>query len=80
MTSEQLGLELVSEGETLRLYDPQGGEYLRTYAQAETQRVTAQQRAEAADRRAQSEQQRAEVAEAELNRLRQELDALRRQQ
>ena len=100
MTSEQLGLELVVEGETMRFHDPVTGEFLRTYAQAETQRLTQERRAErenkraeAADRRAaeearraeiakqeaQAQAQRAEAAEAELKRLRQELDALRRQ-
>ncbi len=93
MTSEQLGLELVVEGETLRVYDPVAGEYLLTYAQAEAQRLQQQQRAEeeaqraeaetqraeAADQRAKVEAQRAQTAEAELDRLRKELDALRQQ-
>ena len=87
MTSEQLGLELVIEGETLRFYDPASGEFLPTYEQAETQRLAQERRAEAADRRAEAadrhaaeEARRAEAAEAELERLRKELDALRRQQ
>ena len=93
MTSEQLGLELVIEGETLRLYDPAAGVFLPTYDQAETQRLAetlraeveakraeaANQRAQEAERRAEEETQRAQTAEAELERLRQELDALRRQ-
>ncbi len=93
MFSEQLGLELVMEGETLRFYDPASGEWLRTYEQAETQRLAQEQRAqaeaqraqaeaqraEAADQRADSEKQRAESAEAELARLRAELEALRQQ-
>ena len=93
MTSEQLGLELVIDGETLRFYNPAKGEWLRTYDQAETQRLLQQQRAEAADRRAETEKQRAEaeaqraeaadkraaVAEAEVARMRAEIKALRRQ-
>ncbi len=43
MFSEQLGLELVMEGETLRFYDPATGEWLRTYEQAETQRLAQEQ-------------------------------------
>ena len=61
MSSEQLALELVIEGETLRFYDPLRQRWLRTYEEAET------------------EAQRADVAEAELNRLRQELETLRQQ-
>ena len=93
MTSERLGLELVIEGEMMRLYDPASGEFLRTYEQAETQRLEETQRAEQEARRAEAEQmrareearraqqatQRAETAEAELERLRQELNVLRQQ-
>ena len=108
MTSEQLGLELVIEGDTLRFYDPANGEWLRTYEQAETQRLASEaraeaadrraeaearraqkeaQRAEAADRRAQEEAQRAEAAdrraeaaEAEMARMRAQMEAIRQQE
>ncbi len=60
MTSEQLGLELVVEGETLRLYDPASGKFLPTYAQAEAQRLQEMQRAEQETKRAESEAQRAQ--------------------
>ncbi len=86
MFSEQLGLELVIEGKTLRFYDPLQQKWLLTYKEAETQRVAQEQRAqaeahraEAADQRAESEKQRAETAEAELARLRAEIEALRQQ-
>ena len=63
MVSEQLGLELVIEGETLRFYDPFMGEWLLTYEQAENQRIASEVRVEA--------------AEAELARLRTEIEVLR---
>ena len=59
MTSEQLGLELVIEGKTLRFYDPARGEWLRTYEQAETQRLASERRAETEARRAETEARRA---------------------
>ena len=79
MFSEQLGLELVIEGENLRFYDPANGEWLRTYEQAETQRLAQEQRAQAEAQRAEAADQRAETAEAELARLRAEIEALRQQ-
>jgi hypothetical protein len=66
--SEELGLDLVMEGERLRLYDPAAGEYLRTYSEA------------GAERRAERERQRADAAEAMLAQLRAELESLRQQQ
>ena len=77
--SAQLGLELVMVGEAMRFFDPQKGEWLRTYTEAEAQRLAAMRRAEAATRRAEAEAQRANNAEAENARLRTELEALRRQ-
>lgn len=62
--SEQLELELVQEGERMRLYDPVRGEYL----------LTAVEQAQ----RAEQEAQRADAAEAEAARLRAELESLRR--
>jgi hypothetical protein len=55
VTSEELGLELVNNGKTLRLYNPQTGEFLRTPAE------------EAASRRAEAE--RAERLAAKLREL-----------
>ena len=61
MVSEQLGLELVIEGETLRFYDPLRRKWLRTYEEAETDAL------------------RVEAMEAELARMRAEMEALRQQ-
>jgi Uma2 family endonuclease len=119
MVSEQLGLELVMEGERLRLWDPVKGEWLLSHVESEQARVSAEasrvaeaearqfaerraaaaseaqaqeaqarevaeQRAEAeaqarelADQRAKAEAQARADAEAELQRLRAELAALR---
>ena len=84
--SEILGLDLVIEGEDLRLYDPQTEQWLLTpleltkRLEEEKQRVEveARARAEAENARQKSENARRE-AEAENARLRAELDALRRQ-
>ena len=57
--SEQLGLDLVQNGEDLRLFDPQRGEFLPTAVEPA---------------------RRIESAEAEITRLRAELEALRRPQ
>jgi Uma2 family endonuclease len=70
--SEQLGLDLVQIGETVRFFEPQQQEFL----------LTAQEQADRArleSRRAAEEARRAEAAEAENARLRAELDALRSQ-
>ena len=58
MFSEQLGLELAVQHDALRFYDPVRGEWLRTYEEAEAQRL---------------------AAEAELAKVRAELEALRQQ-
>ncbi len=63
--SEQLGLDLVQEGERLRLYNPAKGEFLPTAL-------------EQADRLA-AEARRAQDAEAEVARLRAEIETLKRQ-
>jgi Uma2 family endonuclease len=68
MWSAQLGLYLVPQDRDLRLYDPVKGEFLRTYDQAEGERLAALQLIE-------EERRRAEKAEAELARLRAELEA-----
>jgi Uma2 family endonuclease len=90
--SEQLGLELVIEGEGLRLFDPVKGEWLLSAlelaqvraAEAEARKF-AERRAEAeaqargiAEQRAAAERQARVEAEQELDRLRAELTALRR--
>ena len=72
MRSEQLNLDLVVEGERLRLYDPVQGRFLPTPQEAQAQAAAAEARAENAEARADS-------AEAENERLRAELEALRRQ-
>ena len=61
--SEQLGLDLVQDGERLRLFDPATGRFLMT--------------AQEALQFAAAEASRAAAAEAEMARLRAELEALR---
>ncbi len=65
LRSEQLGLDLMADGLRLRLYDPVRGRFLPSIGKA--------------DDRADAEAARAQTAEAENDRLRAELDALRRQ-
>jgi Uma2 family endonuclease len=77
--SEQLGLELATEGQFLRLYDPVQQEWLPTSMELVQRAEELVQRAEAEKRRAEVEKQRAEIAEAEIARLRAELEALRQQ-
>jgi Uma2 family endonuclease len=91
--SDQLGLDLVWEGETVRLFDPKTGDWLRTpaeefqraeearqlAAEAEMRAREATQRANEAELRAQAEAQARQDAEAEAQRLRAELEALRAQ-
>jgi len=72
LRSEQLGLDLVQEGERMRLYDPVRREWLLTP-------VEQARRAEQEAQRAEQEAQRAVSAEAEVARLRAELEALRRE-
>ncbi|MBV9852641.1 MAG: Uma2 family endonuclease [Armatimonadetes bacterium] len=68
--SEQLGLDLVQQGELLRLYDPRKAAFLPT-----TFELSQQVMAEA--RRAEAEARRATEAEAEVERLRAEIARLR---
>ena len=63
MHSEQLGLDLVQQGETLRLFDPQRGVFLPTGLEMA--------------RRAEAEAEARAEAESEVARLRAELAALR---
>lgn len=75
--SEQLGLDLVQDGEMLRLYDPATGEFLPT-SQEQANLIREQaDRLAAEARRAEEQDQRAAAAEAELVRLRAEIAALR---
>ena len=71
--SEQLGLDLVQVGETLRLYDPQTRQFLPT-PQEQAERIAVEAR------RAEAEASRAQDAEAEVARLRAEIAALRKGQ
>jgi Uma2 family endonuclease len=75
--SEQLGLDLIVEGEWLRYYDPLTGELLLSASELAAKAEAEAQARISAERRAEAEAQRAEKAEAELARLRAELDALR---
>lgn len=84
--SKELGLFLMAEGEYLRYFDPQRGAKLPTYREAREQARAESQLAEAATQRADAEAQRANdeaqariEAEAEIERLRAELEALRKQ-
>lgn len=67
MSSAVLGLELHTRGNTLRLFDPASGQYLRTYAEeAETLR--------AVEARVAEEIQKRHTAEAEMAHLRRLLE------
>ncbi len=91
LASENLGLELVIVQRRLRLYDPARGEYLSTLEEVERQRRAALQQANEATERAERESERADEAlqraerearayaeaEAEIARLRAELERLR---
>src|SRR6516162_1618280 len=70
LPSKVLGLHLERSGQELRLYDPRTGVWLPTPAEARTRAEA--ERVEAAEACAR--------AEAEVERLRRELDSLRRQQ
>ncbi|HZW30877.1 MAG TPA: Uma2 family endonuclease [Isosphaeraceae bacterium] len=82
LPSQVLGLRLERDGAKLRLWDPATGQRLPTPQEA---RAAAEHRAEAADRRAGEQRHRAEAAEAaqrrhaeEIERLRREIESLRR--
>jgi Uma2 family endonuclease len=82
--SELLGLDLVQEGERLRLWDPAKQEWLLSplelaqAREAERERAQAEaHRAQAEAQRADAERRRADEAIAEAARLRAELEALR---
>lgn len=69
--SEQLELEMVQQGEWLRLYDPRAGEWLLSDLELSA-------RAEEDRRKALEEQRRADEAEEEIRRLRAQIDEMRR--
>ncbi len=75
--SEELGLELHPRGHELRLFDPQSGTWLLTYAEQQARADAERRRAETERRRAETERRRAEAAEAEVARLRAQLARLR---
>lgn len=77
--SEQLGLDLVMQGETLRLYDPERKRFLPTLQEAEAQARNEAKRAEAETARAEAEAQARARLEADNERLRADLEAVRRQ-
>lgn len=76
--SEQLRLHLVQDGERLRLYDPDRGEWLLTPLELDGARNAERRRADAEHQRAEAEARAREAAEAETARLKAELEALRR--
>ena len=89
LPSRILGLHLEREGTKLRLFDPVSGVRLPTRSEradtAEHRAEAERQRAEAERQRAEAERQRAEAAETarrhdaeEMERLRREIEALRR--
>ena len=87
MYSEQLDLYLEPKGHDLRIFDLKTGEYLRTPAESEQQRVIAERERRAADLRAAQEAQRADAEaqarreiEAKMARLMEEMELLRRNQ
>jgi Uma2 family endonuclease len=69
LPSEILSLHLERDGERLRLFDPATGQYL----------LTRLERQEAAERRAEEERRRAEAAIADQRRLAEENERLRRE-
>lgn len=70
--SQTLGLDLVQQGDWLRIWDPKSGRWLPTRMEETQLRMQVEERAA-------HEAQRADAAEAESERLRRELEALRRQ-
>lgn len=76
--SEELGLDLVDTGETLRLFDPPTGLFLLTPEEEAAARQQAQARAVRAEAERQAETEARRRAEAELEKLRAELARLKR--
>src|SRR5581483_5969668 len=78
VSSAELGLELVNTGKTLRLLNPQTGQFLYTPPEEAAARSQAEARAAEAAAAHQQAEARAAAAEAELARLRAELAQLKR--
>jgi Uma2 family endonuclease len=76
--SEELGLELVNTGQTLRLCDPRTGHFLLTPQEEAAARREAENRAASAEAAQSEAEARAASAEAELARLRADLARLKR--
>ena len=76
--SEELGLELVDTGETLRLFDPTRGDFLLTPEEQATAHLEAKARAARAEAERRAETDARHLAEAELQKLRAELARLKR--
>ncbi len=77
VTSDVLGLQLEAIGEDLRFYDPRRGIYLPTPAEIRKALVMEKAARRTAEELAQREGSARLAAEAEISRLRAELDALR---
>ncbi len=78
LASEVLGLHLEAAGEQLRLYDPRRGVYLLTPEEIRETAVRETAAREVAEAQAAREAAAREAAEAEIQRLRLEIEALRR--
>jgi Uma2 family endonuclease len=78
LPSEVLGLHLERDGWQLRLYDPAAGAWLLVPREEGAARRRAEAAQSATDARLREETQRRQQAEAEIERLRRELDALKR--
>jgi len=76
--SEELGLELVNTGETLRLFDPSRGKFLLTPEEADSAYQAAEARVASAEAARQAEAEARRQAEAELEKLRAENARLKR--
>ncbi len=75
---EELGLDLVDTGETLRLFDPVRGNFLFTPEEEADARQEAEVRAARAEAAREAEAEARRHAEAELEKLRAEIARLKR--
>ncbi len=84
LPSDVLGLHLEQDGGELRLWNPEIGKWIPTHDEAREQAEQAQRKAELArkqEEQARKQEQQARVhAEAEVERLKKELESLRRNQ
>ena len=76
--SEQLKLYIVADGEIARLYDPLREEYILSYAEQAVLNVQESARANTETKRADAETQARLEAEAEIAKLRHQLEAMKR--